>query len=122
MLRKTLLIAALTAMSGCASTEMRTFVGKPVEETQFAYGMPENVFELPDGRRAYQYRWGGGAGVIPGNAVSTASTVAGVTTATTSMTPAMIFESAGCLITFIARDQGRGYVVEDYRVPKQLVC
>lgn len=121
MLRR-LLVIAIVALSGCASTEMRTYVGKPIEETQFAYGRPENVFELPDGRRAYQYRWGGGAGVMPGSATTTASTFGGFTTATTSMTPAMIFESAGCLITFIARDQGRGYVVEEYRVPKQLVC
>lgn len=115
-------VVVALVLSACASTEMRGFVGKPVEETAFAYGRPANVIDLPDGRRGYQYRWGGGAVVAPGHAVTTASTVGGVTTATTTATPTAVFESRGCLITFIARDHGHGYVVEEYRVPKQLVC
>ena len=31
-------LALVALLSGCASTEMRTFVGKPIEEAYFAYG------------------------------------------------------------------------------------
>lgn len=123
MLKALTLAAAAFAMASCASTEMKTFIGKPAEEAMFAYGPPANVFDLSDGRRAYQYRWGGGAVMMPGRATSTAQSFGSITTVQTTATPAAIFESAGCLITFIARDQGGGrWVLEDYRVPKQLVC
>lgn len=53
-----IVLSALCALvlAGCASTEMKKYVGKPIEETFIAYNKPENVFEFPDGRRAYQYR------------------------------------------------------------------
>jgi hypothetical protein len=119
-----MVFAAVMAVGGCASTEMRTFVGKSVDETHMTYGQAVNVIDLNDGRRGYQYRWGGGAGIVPGRASTSISSIGDVTTATTTTVPALVFESAGCLITFIARDQGppRGWVVEDYRVPKQMVC
>lgn len=115
------LLAAMT-LTGCASTEMRTFVGKPIEETMFAYGQPVQVFALPDGRRAYQYRWGGGTVAIPGRTTATAQTFGNLTTVQSTSSPAAIYESAGCLITFIAKDRSGVYMVEEYRVPKQLVC
>ena len=116
-------LLSVVALAGCASTEMRTFVGKPIEETMFAYGQPSNVLQLSDGRRADQYRWGGGSVAIPGQTTTTAQTFGNVTTVRSNSTPAAIYESAGCLITFISKDRGDGrYVVEDYRVPKQLVC
>lgn len=123
-MRKTFaILLAAAALAGCASTEMRTFVGKPVEETMFAYGEPVHVIEMSDRRRAYQYRWGGGTVVVPGQVNATAQTFGNITTVRSTSTPAAIYESAGCLITFIASDHGEGrYVVEEYRVPKQLVC
>jgi hypothetical protein len=131
---KWLLGLVAVVLAGCVSTEMKTFVGKPVEETYFAYGKPENILELPDGRRAYQFRWGGGTVVVPERRTTEATVRSGTVlpspgfpqsakvTATTTTTPARIYESAGCLITFIARDSGRGFVIEEYRIPKQLVC
>ena len=115
-------LRAAAVLAGCASTEMRTFVGKPVEETMFAYGQPAHVIELPDGRRAYQYRWGGGTVAVPGRTTAVSQTFGNVTTIQSTSTPAAIYESAGCLITFIAKEQSGRYVIEDYRVPKQLVC
>ncbi|OYU72052.1 MAG: hypothetical protein CFE32_24880, partial [Alphaproteobacteria bacterium PA3] len=59
------LLISLTAVASCASTEMKTFVGKPIEEAMFAYGRPENVMTLSDTSKAYQFRWGGGTTVLP---------------------------------------------------------
>lgn len=119
---RTLAFIALAALSGCASTEMRPYVGKPIEEAFISYGRPENVFDLPGGTRAFQFRWGGGQGVIPGQAITTVTTTGSLTTARTAGTPPIIYDAPGCLITFIARDSGAGYIVEEYRVPKQLTC
>lgn len=120
---KTIVIALMLFLTGCASTEMRALVGKPVEEAFIEYGRAENVFQMPDGRRAYQFRWGGGVLSSPGNTVSTGSTTGNVTTVITTATPVMIYQSQGCLITFIARDSGgERFVIEEYRVPRQLVC
>jgi len=116
------ILALAVLLSGCASTEMRSYVGRSVDEVLIAYGRPENVFQLQDGRRAYQFRWGGGAVVAPGTSTSTASTIGSVTTITSTATPAMLYESAGCLITFIAKESDQGYIIDEYRVPRQLVC
>lgn len=115
-------LAALLMLCACVSTEMKSYVGKPIEEAFIAYGPPENSFVFPDGRRAYQFRWGGGTYVQPSNSTATASTFGNVTTVNATTTPAMVLNSPGCLITFIAADSGAGLVIQDYRYPKQLTC
>lgn len=120
-----LFLAAIAALAivGCASTEMRQYVGAPIETAFIDMGRPENVFDMPDGRRAFQFRWGGGAGVLPGTAYSTANNYAGYTSITTTYTPAVAYASPGCLVTLIASDRGAGhYVIDEYRIPRQLVC
>lgn len=118
---KGLAAAALCAamLAGCVSTEMRGYVGKSADELLISYGRPENVIELADGRRAYQFRSGGGSYVAPGVAQTTAVARGNTVTATTYATPAAVYSSAGCLLTFIV---GKGGTVEEYRVPKDLVC
>ena len=122
MTKFVLTVACALVLAGCASTEMKKYVGKPIEETFITYGKPENVFEFPDGRRAYQYRWGGGSVAMPARGTAVATTVGNITTVQTTSTPAMIMNSPGCLITYIARDNGSGFVIDEYRIPKQLVC
>ncbi|CAN1556964.1 hypothetical protein MCERH10_02435 [Caulobacteraceae bacterium] len=112
----------VTALAACASTEMKTFVGKPIEEAMFAYGRPENVMELADNSKAYQFRWGGGTMVLPSQSTSTAQVYGNSATVRTTATPAMIMESQGCLITFITVNNGTKNVITEYRIPKQLVC
>ncbi len=115
-------IAFMLAISACASTEMRTFVGKPIEEALFAYGKPEQVIDLGANSRAFQFRWGGGTAVIPATSTSTASSFGSTVTVNTTATPAMLYESAGCLITFITEKRGNSYTITDYRIPKKLIC
>ncbi|MFN7611390.1 MAG: hypothetical protein ACK5QX_10725 [bacterium] len=112
----------LSGIASCASTEMKTFVGKPIEEAMFAYGRPENVMTLSDTSKAYQFRWGGGATVLPSQTTSTAQVYGNSATVRTTATPAMIMESQGCLITFITVNNGTKDVITEYRIPKQLVC
>jgi hypothetical protein len=119
-----LAVCAFALLSGCASTAMKKFVGASISEAYMSYGKPENIFDLPDGRRAFQYYWGGGSGIFPGQQSTTiAPTGGGAYNVTTTGTPALIYESKGCLVTLIARPVVNGdFVVEEYRIPKRLVC
>jgi hypothetical protein len=100
---------------------MRDFVGRPVVTTMYAYGQPEEILEFPDGSRAYQYRWAGG-NVVRATTASSGRAIGDLRTIATTATPAMVFESAGCRVTFLARDSGKGFVVEDFRVPTRSGC
>lgn len=48
-------LAAL-ALSGCASSIMEGFIGQPLQAGIARYGPPSFVFDMPDGRRAFQWR------------------------------------------------------------------
>lgn len=120
-MRKLILVAAVL-LSACVSTEMKGYVGKDVSEVLMAYGQPEQVLDLPDGRRAWQFRWGGGRAVLPGRAQTTVQSVGNTAVGTTTATPSMIVDSEGCLITYIGTRTGNYWTITDIRVPKQLVC
>jgi len=110
--------AALLACSGCVSSQMKSYVGQDITEAMIRYGHPENVIGLPDGRRAYQFRWGGGPVPVAG---STTTTVFGNQVTTTGTLP-MILEAPGCLLTFIATGEGSRWTITETRTPKQAVC
>jgi hypothetical protein len=65
MIRSVLLSAAALALSGCASQIMQGYVGRPVTDAIADYGPPTNAYDLPGGRRAFQWSrstsvsWGG---------------------------------------------------------------
>jgi hypothetical protein len=122
-MKKAIILSLALALAGCASTAMNRFTGKSINEAFFSYGRPENVFDLPDGRRAFQFYWGGSSFVVP--ATSTTALNAnglGGYTATTTSVPGGVLESKGCLVTLIARPNGTDFFVEEYRIPKRLVC
>ena len=48
-------VAAL-ALTSCATGIMEGFVGQPLQAGIARYGPPEIVFDMPDGRRAFQWR------------------------------------------------------------------
>ena len=127
IMRKTIrpfvtVIAAL-AIAGCASTAMKRYVGGSISEAYISYGAPENVFDLPDGRRAFQFYWGGSSVTTPARVNTQVRNVGfGNYEVNTVGTPAMAFESKGCLVTLIAAPQGNDFIVEEYRIPKRLVC
>jgi hypothetical protein len=89
---KAILVATLLTSSACVSNQLKNFVGEPIEEAYFAYGDPEKIMDLEDGRKAYLFRFGA-------NAVS-----------------------EGCRMTLITEDVQGTEIVRDYRVPKGLFC
>ncbi len=119
-----LLACGLIAVVGCASSTAEKFVGQSIEEAYFKLGPPENVFDLTDGRRAFQFYWGGGNFVAPGNATSNmTSNYDGSTTIKTVLTPAQVYSSRGCLITLIAEgSENSEWTIEEWRIPDRLVC
>lgn len=109
-------------LASCASTSMKGYVGRPIEDAFMTQGAPENVFDLSDGRRAFQFRWGGGALPLAGQSQSVITSYGNITTVNTTGTTAIILESPGCLVTLIGEKRGVSYVVTEYRIPKRLVC
>lgn len=49
-------LAATLALAGCASDIMGGFVGKDITQVVAQYGPPANVFDAPDGKRAFQWQ------------------------------------------------------------------
>jgi hypothetical protein len=122
-------IAALSlALSGCVSTHMKGFIGKDIREVMMTEGPPINAFDLGDGRRAFQYRFGGGTFVTSqvSNTTGSATTVGNTVwlDQRTITQPAAIVESEGCLISYIAEFSvlKSAWTVVDIRYPKRLVC
>ena len=107
---------------------MKQFVGKDVREVVISDGAPTNIFDLGDGRRVFQFYWGGGTYAVPGRVQGySLSTVIGNTVYTSGsalVTPPRVIESRGCLISYIANwDQElNGWIVAEIRYPKRLVC
>jgi hypothetical protein len=101
---------------------MKSMIGKPVQELVLEYGPPDQVVDMPDGSRAYQFKQGGGQVFMPGTAQTNFTSYGATATATTTATPGMAFNTDGCRLTFIARQEPGGWFVRDIRVPKQLVC
>lgn len=54
---RNLILAAVVAasLSGCATRVLESYVGRSVPEAAVRYGPPTNVFDMPDGRRAFQW-------------------------------------------------------------------
>jgi len=122
-MRFIVIFALSLALAACASAAMNKYVGGSVSEAYMSYGQPQAVFDLPDGRRAFQFYWGGRQGVLPGNVQTNIQpTGLGGYQVTTTGNPAMAYETKGCLVTLIARPKGTDFIVEEYRIPQRLVC
>jgi hypothetical protein len=48
-------LALALSLAGCATDIMRGYVGRTPQDLMARYGPPNNVFDMPDGRRAYQW-------------------------------------------------------------------
>ena len=115
-------------LASCVSTHMKQFIGKDIHYVMVDSGAPVNEFDMGDGRRAYQFYWGGGTMVLPqtttqqGSVSVTGST--GQFNSTTVTNPGGVFSSPGCLITYFARQNKEtgGWIVEDISYPSGLVC
>ena len=53
-MQKLIIIVAL-ALAGCASAEMKGYVGQSLQQVMVKRGAPANAFDMGDGRRAFQW-------------------------------------------------------------------
>lgn len=53
-MKKLLIIVALV-LTSCASSEMKGYIGKSLQEVMVKRGPPANAFDMGDGRRAFQW-------------------------------------------------------------------
>lgn len=113
----TALLLMAAALSGCASQILEGYVGKSISEPMMDMGRPENVIELSENRRAYQWRETN-SDVIPITTPSTA-TIAGPggwTSVTTTHTGYIPY-TTDCLYTVTATKAGNDWIVDGFRKP-----
>lgn len=108
--------AAAIALTGCASTVMKSYIGQPVESVIIDYGPPTAVLDLGWDQRAYQWR------KISTNVVS--GSTSGEIRDTRrgqryeeTVRPGYV-EEQECFYTFYARQQGGRWYVTNFRQPK----
>jgi len=113
-------LAALVA-SGCAApSQMESYVGRPVSEAILDHGSPSEVFDLSDGRRAYQWQIDK-SGLRPapqprigvGVGIGTGGFGGGLTTIGTSYVP----YSKTCHYTLLSEKRGNDWIVTSLREP-----
>jgi hypothetical protein len=123
-----MLVLVALAGTGCVSTHMKKFVGKDVRYIEIEDGAPVKVLDLPDGRRAFQYLWGGGRYVVP-QTITTQGQVELVGdkayyTERKLQSGGYVVDNPGCVITYIAEWNAAktGWIVADISFPRRAVC
>ncbi len=122
------MFVASLSIFACASTHMQQYMGKDIREVVLDSGPPINMLDMGDGRRAFQFRWGGGEFVLPQTTTMTGnSTIIGNTawhSGSAITSGGGVIASEGCVITYFARrDESRkAWIVTDFQMPKQMVC
>lgn len=128
MIKKISITILVLFISGCASTHMKQYMNKDIREVIIDSGSPINVFDMGDGRRAFQFHWGGGSFVVPQTTTITGSTNSIGSSSWYSGTAITsgggIISSEGCVITYLTRwdEHKKAWLIVEYRIPKQLVC
>jgi len=128
MFKLSLALAVLVFVSACASTHMKQYQGRDIRDVVLDSGPPVNVFDYGDGRRVFQFRWGGGTYVVPQSTTTTGSVSAIGNTAwyqqQSITTGGGTVTSEGCIISYITTwsEERQAWVVTEYHVPPQLVC
>ena len=124
IIKLTALLATAILLTACVSTHMKQYVGRDIREVMVDGGEPANVFDMGDGRRAFQFYWGGGTFAVPQTTTTTGSVVGNSVYLSSTTLPGGVVHSPGCLITYFARydDGGDAWIVSDIAYPDRLVC
>ncbi len=121
MLRRIALTGVVTlAVTGCASSYMEGLVGQPLQIGMARYGPPSVVFDMPDGRRAFQWEMTS-SGVTPRTTTTTANfyappgSFANMTATQTSFGGNVVQRT--CRYTMYAVQQGETWVFSGFEKP-----
>jgi hypothetical protein len=97
------LLAVLVALCACTSQVLDGYVGRPIEDVLLEKGPPDNLMDMADGRRAYQWR---------------RAEMSGMPIWSPNMTSvAVIPYSTSCVDTVFASRQGLQWVVVGFHKP-----
>ena len=121
MRRLLFIVAALLA--GCASQNLERYAGQPITAVMIRNGPPANAFDLPDGRRAFQWARQS-VTMVPGSAVTTGSaTAVGGSVWWTQNTQIVGGQAytADCVYTLYARWRDGAWMVEGFE-PVPYAC
>jgi hypothetical protein len=107
-------LGVVTALTGCASQIMKSYVGKDVREIMVDYGPPANAFDMGDGRRVFQWTKHNSI-ATPMTATTTWTWVNSNTLITGGQTL-----NVDCIYTMFATwdDARKGWIVAGYKTPK----
>jgi hypothetical protein len=117
-----MLIAIAFLLPACVSHFANNYIGKTPVDLELDLGRPANIVELHDGRRSYQYFWGGGNFVTPQNTSSRVSVIGNTAYINTQTAPSLMVSSEGCLVNFIAERRASQWVIVEARWPRRMVC
>ena len=126
-MRLMVLVVCVLALAGCASTEMKSYVGKDIREVMLTNGQPIGAIDMGGGVRAFQFMWGGANTAAMTSQTTTNIDLSGNDSwfrkgEIASSGNALI--TAGCIVAYLTKwdNQKQSWVIYDYRIPKKLVC
>lgn len=111
-----LVLPILLLLPACASQVMENLVGKDVTEVQLQYGPPVNVLDMPDGRKAFQWRFAS-TYMMPVTTSYTGVTNGNLTTGSAFTSGGGVFTTP-CFYTLFARpNNNNSYTVVGFQPP-----
>ena len=113
----------LLLLSGCVSTEMKSYMGKDIREVILTNGQPIGVLDMGNGSRAFQFLWGGSSQTAVASNSTTQINGDWLGKASVQSHGNAIV-SNGCVISYITRwdDARNSWIVSDYRYPNKIMC
>lgn len=120
---RSLILIVTMILAGCASTEMKGYIGQDIREVILTNGQPIGALDMGNGVRAFQFMWGG----------TTTTAVRAQTTiqdnsewfgSSEIRSSGSALVSSGCVIAYLTRwdENQKSWIIFDYRIPKKLVC
>ncbi|NLS20654.1 hypothetical protein HGP16_29500 [Rhizobium sp. P40RR-XXII] len=108
-------LAVLLVLPACASQIMKSYIGAPISSVMLDYGPPDNVYDLRQGERAYQWRKPKTQVVSGQSSGEVKETRRGKRYEVTE-TPGYV-EQTECFYTFYTRSSGADWYVTSFRQP-----
>ncbi|MGY5780757.1 hypothetical protein [Rhizobium sp. LEGMi135b] len=108
-------LAVLLILTACASQIMKSYIGAPISSVMLDYGPPDNVYDLRQGERAYQWRKQKTQVVSGQSSGEVRETHRGRRYEVTE-TPGYV-EQTECFYTFYTRSSGSDWYVTSFRQP-----